>query len=123
MNTAKNTSKRSITETPAPMNLTGQFLIAMPTLHGDTFDRTVIYMCEHSASGALGLIVNRTADVKVSEILDKMAAENDSIAYQPSARADQAVLLGGQYKSSAASCCTRHFKSTPLPCASASAWA
>lgn len=95
MNTAKNTSKRSITETPTPMNLTGQFLIAMPTLHGDTFDRTVIYMCEHSASGALGLIVNRTADVKVSEILDKMAAENDSITYQPSARADQAVLLGG----------------------------
>ncbi len=91
-----NIDKKTTLDTPpAKMDLTGQFLIAMPHLHGDAFDRTVIYICEHSASGALGLIVNRTADVKVSEILDKLSDENDSIRIEPTARADQAVLLGG----------------------------
>ena len=77
------------------LNLAGQFLIAMPNLSGDTFERTVVYICEHSSNGALGLIVNRTADVKVSEILNKLATEDSDIRYTHSTRADQAVLLGG----------------------------
>lgn len=77
------------------ISLAGQFLIAMPTLQGDTFERTVVYICEHSAQGALGLIVNRTADVKVSEILNKLSSEAEGIHYTASARPDQAVLLGG----------------------------
>ncbi|MFB0949577.1 MAG: YqgE/AlgH family protein, partial [Burkholderiaceae bacterium] len=63
------------------LNLAGQFLIAMPNLSGDTFERTVVYICEHSSNGALGLIVNRTADVKVSEILNKLATEDSDIRY------------------------------------------
>lgn len=102
MNTGKHSAPSSAaasnealaSDAPA-MNLAGQFLIAMPSLHGDAFERTVVYVCEHSAQGALGLIVNRTADVKVSEILNKLSTEDDSIQYTPSTRADQAVLLGG----------------------------
>ena len=84
-----------------PINLTGQFLIAMPTLHGDSsFERAVVYICEHTAKGALGLVINRTADVKVSEILDKLASESEGIVYTPpKAYADQSVLLGGPVQS------------------------
>ena len=84
-----------------PINLTGQFLIAMPTLHGDSsFERAVVYICEHTVKGALGLVINRTADVKVSEILDKLASESEGIVYTPpKAYADQSVLLGGPVQS------------------------
>ncbi len=39
--------------------LSGQLLIAMPTMRDPRFVRTVIYMCTHSAEGAMGLVVNR----------------------------------------------------------------
>ena len=39
--------------------LGGHMLIAMPTLLDPRFQRTVIYVCAHSAEGAMGIIVNR----------------------------------------------------------------
>jgi len=39
--------------------LTGQLLVAMPTMGDARFARTVIYMCAHSADGAMGLVINR----------------------------------------------------------------
>ena len=39
--------------------LTGQLLVAMPSMHDSRFAQTVIYMCAHSAEGAMGLVVNR----------------------------------------------------------------
>ncbi len=39
--------------------LTGQLLIAMPQMSDPRFARTVIYICAHTADGAMGLVVNR----------------------------------------------------------------
>ena len=39
------------------INLTHHFLIAMPQMGDETFARSVVYLCEHSARGALGLVV------------------------------------------------------------------
>lgn len=39
--------------------LTGQMLIAMPSMGDPRFVRSVIYVCSHSANGAMGLVVNR----------------------------------------------------------------
>ena len=39
--------------------LTGQLLIAMPQMTDPRFARTVIYICAHTADGAMGLVVNR----------------------------------------------------------------
>ena len=39
--------------------LTGQLLIAMPPMTDPRFERTVIYICAHTADGAMGLVVNR----------------------------------------------------------------
>jgi len=43
----------------APINLTNQFLIAMPGMADSTFSGAVVYMCEHNERGALGLVINR----------------------------------------------------------------
>ena len=39
--------------------LTGQLLIAMPQMTDPRFERTVIYICAHTADGAMGLVINR----------------------------------------------------------------
>ncbi|MCS6922611.1 MAG: YqgE/AlgH family protein [Elioraea sp.] len=39
--------------------LTGQVLIAMPGMRDPRFAQTVVYLCAHSAEGAMGLIINK----------------------------------------------------------------
>lgn len=39
--------------------LTGQLLVAMPTMRDSRFSRTVIYICAHNSDGAMGLVINR----------------------------------------------------------------
>ena len=51
-----------MTKKPDPSEnpyLTGQLLVAMPQMRDPRFARSVIYMCAHSADGAMGLVVNR----------------------------------------------------------------
>ena len=60
--------------------LTGQFLIAMPTMGDPRFERSVIYMCAHSADGAMGLVVNRVAsEIDFPELLDQLEIKTDGI--------------------------------------------
>ncbi|MDE0176762.1 MAG: YqgE/AlgH family protein, partial [Defluviicoccus sp.] len=42
--------------------LTGQLLVAMPQMEDSRFVRSVIYMCAHTAEGAMGLVVNKLMD-------------------------------------------------------------
>lgn len=46
---------------PASSYLDGQLLLAMPSMSDKRFQRSVIYLCTHSADGAMGLIVNQRA--------------------------------------------------------------
>ena len=39
--------------------LTGQLLIAMPTMDDPRFAQSVIYLCAHTEDGAMGLVLNR----------------------------------------------------------------
>ena len=39
--------------------LEGKLLIAMPGMGDDRFTQTVIYMCAHSAKGAMGIVINK----------------------------------------------------------------
>jgi putative transcriptional regulator len=39
--------------------LTGQLLVAMPAMSDPRFAQSVIYVCAHTADGAMGLVVNR----------------------------------------------------------------
>lgn len=53
--------------------LDGKMLIAMPTMTDPRFERTVIYLCAHSAEGAMGIVVNKTADaISFPELLEQL---------------------------------------------------
>ena len=56
-----------------PINLTHHFLIAMPGLSDQAFAKSVIYMCEHSDRGALGLIINKPSDINLKGLFEKVA--------------------------------------------------
>lgn len=56
----------------ASIDLKHHFLIAMPGLDDATFARSVIYMCEHSERGAMGLIINKPADISMRLLFDKV---------------------------------------------------
>jgi putative transcriptional regulator len=56
----------------APINLTNHFLIAMPGLEDAIFSKSVVYVCEHSSRGALGLVINKPADIKMAALFDKV---------------------------------------------------
>jgi putative transcriptional regulator len=54
------------------MNLTHHFLIAMPGLQDETFNRSVVYLCEHSERGALGLVINKPSDMNLKVLFEKI---------------------------------------------------
>ncbi len=56
----------------APINLTNHFLIAMPGLQDPLFGHSVVYVCEHSPRGALGLVINKPCDINLKGLFDKV---------------------------------------------------
>ncbi len=56
----------------AATNLTHHFLIAMPGVSDEPFVRSVVYMCEHSQRGALGLVINKPSDINLKNLFDKV---------------------------------------------------
>ena len=56
----------------APINLTHHFLIAMPGLQDGGFAKSVVYLCEHSERGALGLIINKPSVMDLKRLFDKV---------------------------------------------------
>ncbi len=59
-------------ETEPTINLTHHFLIAMPGLEDKVFAKSVIYLCEHSERGALGLVINKPSDINLKKLFDKV---------------------------------------------------
>ena len=53
--------------------LTGQLLVAMPQMEDSRFVRSVIYMCAHTAEGAMGLVINKLMDnISFPDLLDQL---------------------------------------------------
>lgn len=56
--------------------LTGQLIVAMPGLQDQRFAETVIYICAHSAEGAMGLVVNRALEaLTFPDLLEQLGIE------------------------------------------------
>ena len=72
------------------INLTNQFLIAMPGMVDPTFAGTVVYLCEHTDKGALGLVINKPIDIDLKSLFDKVELDlqRDELGRQP-------VFFGG----------------------------
>jgi putative transcriptional regulator len=78
---------------PAPqprIDFTNQFLIAMPGMADDTFAGTVVYLCEHTERGALGLVINKPIDIPLGKLFEKveLSLDREELAAQP-------VFFGG----------------------------
>jgi putative transcriptional regulator len=59
--------------------LEGQLLIAMPSMTDKRFARSVVYLCAHSAKGAMGLIINQRADhISFPELLQQLDIVKDN---------------------------------------------
>ena len=71
-------------------NLTHHFLIAMPGLEDGLFSKSVVYLCDHSARGAVGIIINKPADINLTELFGKV-----DLPLRRADLAEAAVFQGG----------------------------
>ncbi len=72
------------------MNLSRQFLIAMPGLADPIFARSLAFVCEHGEQGAMGIIVNRPLGMTLSSLFSQIDIE----LHRPDV-ADLGVCFGG----------------------------
>lgn len=71
-------------------SLQNHFLIATPGMQDPNFVRSVVYICEHSPEGAMGIIVNTPLQLELGDVLDNMNIKtlDQKILHTP-------VLAGG----------------------------
>jgi putative transcriptional regulator len=74
----------------ARIDLTNQFLIAMPGMADEHFAGSVVYLCEHSERGALGLVINKPIDITLKNLFDKV-----DLPLTRRELAEQPVFFGG----------------------------
>ena len=69
----------------AAFDLTNQFLIAMPGMVDENFAGTVVYMCQHTEDGALGLVINKPIDIKLKNLFEKveLTLDREDLAETP----------------------------------------
>jgi putative transcriptional regulator len=66
-------SESTATEVTGAEFLDGRILIAMPGMQDPRFHRSLVYLCAHSADGAMGLIVNKRAgDLELKDLFGKL---------------------------------------------------
>ena len=52
---------------PRADSLAPTLLLAMPQLRDPNFERSVVLLCEHNDTGAMGFVVNRPTDMRAAE--------------------------------------------------------
>lgn len=75
--------------TAAFSSLKNHFLLAMPGFTDPNFKNAVIYICEHSRDGAMGLIINHPIDATMSRVFDELKLE------YPTEIGARPLLVGG----------------------------
>lgn len=76
------------------LNLANHFLIAMPSMLDPVFGGTVIYICEHNAEGALGVIINKPTDMTMDILFERIELKLEIAPGQASIGKDR-VMFGG----------------------------
>src|SRR5512145_1270639 len=69
---------------------TNQFLIAMPGMADPNFAQSVTLICEHSDSGALGIMINKALPMVLGDVFEQLGLES-----QDGQLVRQPVLRGG----------------------------
>ena len=76
----------SMSQDPArQIDLSNQFLIAMPGMMDGHFAGAVVYLCEHTEKGALGLVINRPIEIDLRHLFEKvdLNLDRDDLASTP----------------------------------------
>lgn len=81
-------------EPPIALDLTNHFLIAMPAMLDPIFAGSVIYVCEHNAKGAMGMVINKPTDMTVSGLFDRIDLKLENIPDSHPMR-ECPVMFGG----------------------------
>jgi putative transcriptional regulator len=71
-------------------SVAGQLLVAMPSLIDPHFGGSVIYVAEHTARGAMGIVVNRPADMNLGSLFSRI-----DLSLSGSELAELPVFVGG----------------------------
>jgi putative transcriptional regulator len=71
-------------------NLTGHFLIAMPSLNDGFFNQSVTYICEHDDAGSFGVIINQQTEIILKQVFKEMKIESSAHFNE-----DLPVFIGG----------------------------
>ncbi|CAN5263200.1 YqgE/AlgH family protein [soil metagenome] len=74
----------------AEIALNDSFLIAMPGMLDPTFERAVVYVCEHSTKGALGLVITRPTDLTLDTLFERI-----DLKLEIDVLSSESVLFGG----------------------------
>src|SRR5260221_3281944 len=74
--------------------LTNQLLIAMPAVGDPNLPQPVALICDHSAQGALGLILNKPLPMRMAEIFEQLEIEIE-IEIGEGPLIERQVLRGG----------------------------
>ena len=75
---------------PTLTSLANQFLIAMPSMRDPSFVRSVALVCQHSADGAMGVVINRLSEYRLGDVLAQMGLRSQLAEVE-----DAPVLIGG----------------------------
>ena len=76
------------------MNLQNHFLVAMPGMQDPFFKRSVVYICEHTATdGAMGITLTRPSEMTLEEMLAQIEITPEP--RDPAIRLNRPVLAGG----------------------------
>lgn len=67
---------------PGFVSYKNHFLIAAPNMKDPTFEGTVVYICEHAKSGAMGIVINRSIRLSVDSLLKRIGIENKNPALE-----------------------------------------
>ena len=74
------------------VDLSQQLLLAMPGKVMGSLANTVIYICEHTDQGALGLVINRPTDLTVGDLLKRLDLP---LSLEIGPRQEAPVFFGG----------------------------
>lgn len=70
------------------MSLTNQLLLAMPQLDDPWFGHGLVYICEHTKDGAMGLVINNPVQLTLNEVFAELKLPEQ----RPE---DEVILCGG----------------------------
>jgi putative transcriptional regulator len=81
-------------------SLQGQLLISSPLLNDPNFRRTVVLMTHHDEEGAMGLVLSRPSEIRVSDAVPELAElPGDELVYVGGPVQPEAVVVLVEHES------------------------